>query len=144
MTAPLIPVSWGELLDKLTILAIKQRRIADPEARANVAAELRLLRAAAGAVLLDARVAAPLEALRAVNEALWDIEDAIRREEARGEFGPGFVALARAVYQRNDERAAIKREINAALGSELVEEKSYWRASPGAGIEPHQPRAIGA
>lgn len=123
---PLVPVSWGELLDKITILEIKRDRIVDQAARRNVEKELDLLADIAGEALLRA----PLEQLRRVNAALWDIEDAIRAEEARGTFGPDFVRLARAVYQHNDERAAIKRELNALLGSELVEEKSYWSAAP--------------
>ena len=122
---PLVPVSWGELLDKITILEIKRDRIEDAAARQNVEKELELLTGIAGEALEHA----PLDRLRAVNAALWDIEDAIRAEETRGSFGPEFIRLARAVYQRNDERAAIKRELNALLGSELVEEKSYWSAA---------------
>lgn len=122
---PLVPVSWGELLDKITILEIKRDRIGDAAARGNVERELKLLTGIAAGALERA----PLDRLRAVNAVLWDIEDAIRAEEARGSFGPEFIRLARAVYQRNDERAAIKRELNALLGSELVEEKSYWSAA---------------
>jgi hypothetical protein len=126
MNTPLAPVSWGELLDKITILEIKQARIRDDAARQNVRKELELLVGIASAAL--SRVS--LDPLREVNAALWEIEDAIRAEEARGAFGPEFVRLARSVYQQNDRRAAIKRELNAALGSELVEEKSYWSAPP--------------
>ena len=125
LASPSVPVSWGELLDKISILEIKLTRIDRPDARANVAREHRLL-AGAGADALARRDVAPhYAALRAVNEALWDIEDAIREEEARGSFGAEFVRLARSVYIRNDERAAIKRRINLLVGSELVEEKSY-------------------
>ncbi|NNM77554.1 hypothetical protein HJG53_11605 [Sphingomonas sp. ID1715] len=123
---PLVPVSWGELLDKITILEIKAERIVSETSRANVLKELRLLSRTAGEVLARSNLRQPLDDLRAVNRDLWDIEDGIRAEEARGRFGPDFVRLARAVYMRNDERAAIKRRINALLGSELVEEKSYW------------------
>lgn len=129
---PHVPVSWGELLDKISILAIKHARIARSEAVANVEKEHRLLQAIAAPVLARADVAALLERLTAINEALWEIEDAIREEDAAGRFGVEFIRLARAVYVRNDERAAVKREINATLFSELVEEKSYARFSEGA------------
>jgi hypothetical protein len=83
-----------------------------------------------GAGVLRADGVAPLmAALRQVNEELWEIEDAIRREEAAGMFGAEFIRLARSVYVTNDERARLKREINRLLDSELVEEKSYWQAS---------------
>lgn len=125
LATPSIPVSWGELLDKLTILEIKRERIARADARAHVAHEYAALRAIGAAALRDPKIASMVERLKAVNEELWGIEDAIREEEAVGTFGPAFVALARAVYRKNDERAAIKREINLRLRSELVEEKSY-------------------
>ena len=124
LAAPRVPVSWGELLDKIAILEIKQRRIAEPGARANVARELAALSAIAAGV--STRSITPLLVeLRRVNELLWDIEDAVRREDAHGRFGAEFVRLARQVYRRNDERAAIKRAINERLWSELIEEKSY-------------------
>jgi hypothetical protein len=123
--SPLVPVSWGELIDKITILEIKQERIAAPEARANVAREYRLLREAAGPVADREGVATLRAELKAVNEALWEIEDEIRAREADGDFGDEFVSLARSVYKRNDRRAALKRRLNMLLGSELVEEKSY-------------------
>jgi hypothetical protein len=123
---PMAPVSWGELIDKITILEIKARRIADPAKRANVARELAALVAArdVGGALPPA-IAPLADELRAVNEALWEIEDAIRDCEAAGDFSAKFVDLARRVYKTNDRRAALKRGINAALGSDLVEEKSY-------------------
>lgn len=123
--APRVPVSWGELLDKIVILEIKQERIRDEAARANVATELRLLRYASRGAAAEPALRPLLARLKQVNEALWEIEDAIREREAAGDFGPDFVRLARSVYRRNDERAAIKRAINRLLGSELVEEKSY-------------------
>lgn len=123
--SPSVPVSWGELLDKITILEIKRDRIVRVAARANVMREHDLLRRIAAAVLNEARVAPLVATLRGVNERLWEIEDAIREREAASDFGDAFVALARSVYQENDRRAAIKRAINDALGSELVEEKSY-------------------
>ncbi|BDD89444.1 DUF6165 family protein [Desulfofustis limnaeus] len=121
-----IPVSWGELLDKLTILQIKMERIEDPEKRRNVRKEL----AALDAVRRDRGVPAPeleelVGQLRQVNEQLWDIEDAIRLCERQQEFGARFVQLARSVYQSNDRRAALKYQINRLLDSEIVEEKSY-------------------
>lgn len=121
--APLVPVSWGELIDKLTILELKHARLADAAARANVARERGRLAAIAAPVL--AQVAPLVAELRAINAELWEVEDAIRAEDAAGRFGDRFVALARAVYRRNDERARVKRRIDDLLGSELVEEKSY-------------------
>ena len=129
---PRVPVSWGELVDKITILQIKSDRIAHAEARANVARELASLRRVAGEAIGDRAVAPLIDQLRAVNEELWEIEDKIREREAESDFGQRFVQLARSVYKKNDLRAAIKRRINDALGSELVEEKSYagWAAQP--------------
>jgi hypothetical protein len=126
LQAPRIPVSWGELIDKITILEIKSARLSNPEALANVGKELALLRQAGeSGFAQNAEVLVLKERLRAVNETLWDIEDRIREKEALGAFDDGFVALARSVYQRNDERAALKRQINSLLSSDLVEEKSY-------------------
>jgi hypothetical protein len=122
---PHVPVSWGELLDKITILQIKRERLTGA-ALANVTRELDALSVLAGPVLAGDEAARTLMArLKALNETLWDIEDRIRAKEAAGLFDADFVALARSVYQRNDERAALKRELNRHLGSELVEEKSY-------------------
>lgn len=126
LASPSVPVSWGELLDKMTILEIKRDRIGHPSARANVVREYEALRDHGAAALREARVDALFRSLKGVNEELWEIEDAIRAEEAEARFGPAFVRLARSVYQKNDERAAIKRRINEALESDLVEEKSYW------------------
>ena len=120
------PVSPGEFLDKTTILEIKLARIPDAGKRANVAHELELLRAEwSRSRFAQADVTAQVAALREVNEALWEIEDRIRLKEAAHAFDEEFVELARAVYRTNDRRAAIKREINLALQSDLVEEKSY-------------------
>ena len=120
----LAPVSAGELVDKITILEVKAERI-DPARRPNVERELTLLRAVAARELPSEGLEALTAELRTVNAALWDIEDGKRDCERRGDFGPAFVALARAVYRENDRRAAIKRAINDAVGSEIVEEKSY-------------------
>lgn len=120
-----VPVAWGELVDKITILEIKSERIADPAKLANVATELRLLRERLGTVEDDPAVADLHAALKRVNEALWEIEDDIRDRERDGDFGPKFIELARSVYRTNDRRAELKREINLALGSAILEEKSY-------------------
>jgi hypothetical protein len=121
-----VPVSPGELLDKVTILRIKSKRMSDAAKLANVRIELKVLEetwaaSAYGKVDIAADVAALLE----VNERLWVIEDDIRDKERGKEFDAEFVRLARAVYVENDERAAIKRRINVKLGSTIVEEKSY-------------------
>ena len=122
----LVPVSPGELIDKITILRLKVERIADAGKRANVAHELTILSAlAAQAVPRVAGLDAMETELQEINAALWDIEDAIRAADARGDFGAEFVALAQAVYHTNDRRAAVKRRINLLLGSAIVEEKSY-------------------
>ncbi|MDF2234554.1 DUF6165 family protein [Albimonas sp. CAU 1670] len=121
-----VEISPGELIDKITILEIKCERIADPSRRFNVTTELALLVAARDAALpAPAELDELTDALREVNADLWSIEDDLRACEAQGEFGPGFVALARSVYRLNDRRAALKREINLLLGSRLMEEKSH-------------------
>ena len=122
--ALLAPISAGELIDKITILRIKAQRIA-PEKRANVRHELEQLEALAARELAAVDLAAPTAELTAINAGLWDIEDGKRDCERRGDFGPAFVALARSVYIENDRRAAVKRRINDAAGSDIVEEKSY-------------------
>ena len=130
-----VPVSYGELIDKITILEIKSERIKSAAKLANVRVELDLLNGtwrANSAASTD--IAVEREALRRVNEALWDIEDRIRLKEKAKAFDAEFVELARSVYIRNDERAEIKRAINEKLGSMLVEEKSYedYGATPKA------------
>jgi hypothetical protein len=130
-----VPVSYGELLDKIAILQIKSERIGDPAKLANVRHELDALEASWMAHPAARQDIAELRArLKAVNERLWVIEDDIRIREKAQDFGPEFIRLARAVYFENDERARIKRDINLALGSQLVEEKSYedYRATPPA------------
>jgi hypothetical protein len=120
------PVSYGELIDKITILEIKSRRIGDDAKLANVRNELDLLNATwANSSASQTDITVERARLLAVNELLWDIEDRIRLKERAQAFDQEFIELARAVYFRNDERAAFKREINLKLGSELVEEKSY-------------------
>ena len=122
--APRAPVSWGELIDKITILEIKSERLTSESARVNVHKELALLSEIAGRKI-SGDVAARKAELRAINADLWEIEDRIREMEARQEFDADFIALARSVYRRNDARARVKRALNDLLASEIVEEKSY-------------------
>jgi hypothetical protein len=126
-----VSVSPGELLDKITILRIKSIRMSDAAKLANVRAELAALEETWGAssyATID--INAEVNALHAVNERLWVIEDDIRDKERAQAFDAEFIRLARAVYFENDERAAIKRRINVKLGSALVEEKSYAAYKP--------------
>jgi len=124
--AVLVPVSWGEVIDKITILEIKAERLADPAKLANVGNELAALVAVREREFPGHAALAGLSAvLKAINEKLWAIEDDIRDCERAKDFGAKFVALARAVYVTNDERAQAKRRVNELLGSALVEEKSY-------------------
>jgi hypothetical protein len=125
-----VPISPGELIDKITILQIKSERMSDPAKIANVRTELSLLEttwrqsvyaAANAAVNIDTEWAE----LKRINGALWDIEDRIRDKERDRCFDQEFIELARAVYVTNDERATVKRAINTKLGSRIVEEKSY-------------------
>lgn len=126
MSEILVPVSFGELLDKIAILEIKSERMSDPAKLANVRNELNALNATWAAHPASEVDIADLRAqLKAVNERLWVIEDDIRLKEKAQAFDAGFVHLARSVYFENDDRARIKREINLALGSAYVEEKSY-------------------
>ncbi|HTB29474.1 MAG TPA: DUF6165 family protein [Steroidobacteraceae bacterium] len=121
-----VPISPGELLDKITILRIKSQRMTDPRKLANVRLELEALEETwKSSAYADIDVGTDLNALLAVNARLWTIEDDIRDKERAKTFDEEFVRLARAVYIENDERAAIKRRLNVKLGSSLVEEKSY-------------------
>ncbi len=126
MNEILIPISPGELLDKITILQIKSERIADPAKVANVRTELDMLNAVwHQAVDEDTEIEALTAELKSINEALWEIEDDIRDEERNRRFGERFIELARAVYVTNDERANAKKKVNLHLNSSIVEEKSY-------------------
>jgi hypothetical protein len=127
MTAEIkVPISPGELVDKITILEIKSARMTDPAKLANVRTELTLLQETWRTSAYASHDIAPQwAALRKINEKLWDIEDDIRDLERARSFGKEFIQLARAVYVTNDERAAVKRDINTRLGSKIVEEKSY-------------------
>lgn len=121
-----IPGAVGELIDKITILRLKAARITAPERLENVRLELDLLEKLRASQGIDGpRLAEPMARLEAINAELWDVEDAIRECERRGDFGERFIALARAVYKANDRRAAVKGEISALCGSTIVEEKSY-------------------
>ena len=126
MSEMLVPVSPGEVVDKITILRIKSARMSDAAKLANVRRELELLeRTWRESAYGRHDISADEAALQAVNERLWDIEDRIRDKERARSFDAAFIELARSVYIENDERAAIKKRINVALGSKIVEEKSY-------------------
>jgi hypothetical protein len=120
-----IEVAPGELIDKITILEIKLARIGDEEKVRNVQHEYAVLTQVADVVLTSPEITMLRSELKRINELLWQIEDDIREQERRQDFGPDFVRLARAVYRTNDERARVKREINRLLNSTLVEEKAY-------------------
>ena len=122
---PTIEVSWGELIDKITILEIKEQRLTSPAAVANVRKELAaLVRALAGLDPAPALDGLKRE-LKALNETLWDIENRTRAKEAAKTFDQEFIELTRSVYLNNDKRAGIKRRINELLNSGLIEEKQY-------------------
>ena len=121
-----VEISVGELVDKITILEIKLMFIDDTAKRENINKELATLNASfVEDVGEGAEVLALKESLKQVNLELWRIEDDIRECERQNDFGDDFIRLARAVYHTNDKRAALKREVNELVGSELVEEKSY-------------------
>jgi tetratricopeptide (TPR) repeat protein len=121
-----VEISAGELIDKITILQIKSERIRDPTKLGNIRAELATLEAANHCgVCPSAELTALRDELRSINEALWTVEDELRKCEQNQDFGLRFVELARSVYRHNDRRAALKRQINELLGSRLIEEKSY-------------------
>ena len=123
---PSVPISWGELVDKITILEIKAELLSSQSARENVKRELVRLVAIWEPIERENRNAAGLKmALKHTNKTLWQIEDDIREKEAQKCFDDEFVSLARAVYRTNDERSRIKRQINTLLESEIVEEKQY-------------------
>lgn len=126
MTDIRVPVSPGELIDKITILQIKSERITDPTKVANVRNELALLEATwRESPFSTSDIDMEWASLRRINEKLWEVEDRLRDKERARTFDQEFIDLARAVYFTNDERAAVKRDINTKLGSKIVEEKSY-------------------
>jgi hypothetical protein len=121
-----VPVSPGEVLDKITILEIKSERMEDPEKVANVRVELGLLQDTwAEAVTEDDTISDLHAQLKEINEALWEIEDDIRDKERLQEFDERFIELARSVYFTNDRRSQVKKQLNLHLGSRIIEEKSY-------------------
>ena len=127
MTAEIkVPIAPGELIDKLTILEIKAANITDAAKLANVNVELQLLQETwRSSAFANANIDAEWKQLREINKKLWDIEDQIRDKERERKFDQEFIELARAVYFTNDQRAAVKKQINTKLGSKIVEEKSY-------------------
>ena len=126
MNSPQVPISWGELFDKITILQIKLENLTSKNALENVEQELKKLQSILTQYCLKTMETTQLEGeLRQINQQLWDIEDQIRDKERNNSFDDEFIQLARSVYITNDERSRIKRKINDMLGSELVEEKSY-------------------
>jgi hypothetical protein len=126
----LVNTSLGELVDKLTILEIKQQKITAADKLLNVNNELTILQSIVDGLALDASVLEPFQSqLKTINEQLWKIEDDIRDKEAVSDFGEEFIELARSVYITNDKRAAVKKMLNREFGSELVEEKSYQQYS---------------
>ena len=121
-----VPVSPGEVLDKITILEIKSERMSDPEKVANVKVELGLLQETwSGSVDEDSVIKDLHSQLKEINEALWEIEDDIRDKERAQEFDERFIELARSVYFTNDRRSQVKKDLNLHLGSAIIEEKSY-------------------
>ena len=121
-----VPVSVGEVLDKITILQIKLAHISNAAKRVNIQNELDvLLPLASGDEFTTEQMLGLMAELKEINEALWDIEDDIREKEAAKSFDAEFIRLARAVYVTNDKRAEIKKRINLVTGSALIEEKSY-------------------
>jgi hypothetical protein len=121
----LVPISVGELMDKITILEIKSERIKNPRQLENILRELDALRAVQLRGVERAMLDKLSAELKRVNAKLWDVEDAIRDCEARSDFGQPFIELARMVYRLNDERSRVKKAINLASGSRIIEEKSY-------------------
>jgi hypothetical protein len=120
-----VEISNGELLDKFSILEIKMGNITDPDKLTNIENEYRELTSDCTDLLRSSTISSLYAELKSINQKLWVVEDDIRDCERSKDFGPQFVSLAREVYFTNDERARVKKEINLASGSSLVEEKSY-------------------
>ena len=125
MGTPVVPISWGELIDKITILEIKELKIDSITANKNIRKELRHLLDIANLNNMPEEIKSLKTELKNVNLRVWDVEDSIREKELAGEFDKAFIELARSVYRLNDVRAKTKQSINLILQSELVEEKSY-------------------
>lgn len=123
---PLVTIGWGELIDKIIILEIKEQRAEDHQAKNNVKKELALLKSIAGdRSVTDQYLSSLCFQLKIVNQKIWDAEDALRQKESEGNFDEEFIFLARSVYKNNDIRASLKREINLHLQSPIIEEKFY-------------------
>ncbi|MEI9917071.1 MAG: DUF6165 family protein [Methylovirgula sp.] len=121
-----VEIAVGELIDKITILEIKLDQINETAKRVNIRREYEILSGVLQEQITPGEQLSELTAaLKAANQELWHIEDDIRDHERAKDFGPEFIALARSVYQTNDRRAVLKREINALLQSAIIEEKSY-------------------
>ena len=126
MKSPKIAVSWGELIDRITILEIKLVQLSHQDALANVEKEHKHLEDVFSRHILDKdKVNELFEELREINKRLWGIEDSLREKERDKCFDQEFIELARSVYLTNDQRSRTKRRINEMLQSELIEEKSY-------------------
>ena len=125
MGTPVVPISWGELIDKITILEIKELKIDSITANKNIRKELKHLLDIANLNNIPENIKSLKTELKNVNLRLWDVEDSIREKELASEFDKAFIELARSVYRLNDVRAKTKQSINLILQSELVEEKSY-------------------
>ena len=125
-----IPISLGELIDKITILRIKSNKINSNEAQKNIRLELEKLEHILNETMsINTNLKNFEIKLSKINQSLWDIEDQLREKEREKKFDKKFISLARMVYYKNDERAKIKRMINKNFGSELIEEKSYTQYS---------------
>ncbi len=122
---PTIQISWGEFIDKLTILEIKEARLTSLAALANVRRELTVLRSVLDVREKNQQLAELKGQLKVINEALWEIEDKIRAKEAAKEFDQGFIELARSIYFQNDKRGDVKRQVDLLMNSAIVEEKQY-------------------
>jgi hypothetical protein len=125
LATPFVPISWGELIDKITILEIKELKISAANPKENIRKELNYLFDIANLKNMPGEIQSLKTELKNVNLKLWDVEDKIREKELAGEFDQVFIELARSVYRLNDIRAKTKQSINSMLFSELVEEKSY-------------------
>jgi len=132
-TTPLVPISWGELIDKITILEIKAEKISSPLALININRELSQLVQIFNNEIRSGWVMELRESLKELNLKLWLVEDNIREKEASREFDQQFIEYARSVYKLNDVRAKLKQSINRELQSELIEEKSYKEFNPNDG-----------
>jgi phenylalanyl-tRNA synthetase alpha subunit len=127
---PMVPVSWGELIDKLTILEIKQKYIKSQNQLENIKIEYSYLSLVFKKECKNKKIVAELTGkLKKINQYLWNVEEKIRKKDFNSEFDNDFISLAKKVYKYNDKRSSLKKQINLNLGSEIVEEKSYVRST---------------